>query len=91
MNDPNGNYDIAKEALKFTLELGTVPEFDEEKPDEQIGEKKVIKWNGLFNGAGGTFPKNATDAAPASDCDNFWEYQIEDDEEYCDRVEDNDN
>jgi hypothetical protein len=36
--------------LEFTIELGTV------------GEKKVIKWNGVYNGKDG------------NDCDNFWEY-----------------
>ena len=30
---------------------------------------KVIKWNGLYNGKGGSFGGNDV---PASDCDNFW-------------------
>jgi len=45
-------------ALDFTLTLGT-----------SLG-KKVIKWNGLYDGKGGTF---AGKEVPATECDNFWE------------------
>jgi diaminopropionate ammonia-lyase len=46
-------------ALDFTLVLGTV-----------FG-KKVIKWNGLYNGRGGKF--DGKDVPPC-DFDNFWEF-----------------
>ena len=36
------------------------------------------------------FPKNATKTVPASPCDNFWEFQEEDDDDYCERVGEND-
>mmetsp|Transcript_27977 Transcript_27977/g.63301 ORF Transcript_27977/g.63301 Transcript_27977/m.63301 type:complete len:157 (-) Transcript_27977:84-554(-) len=46
-------------ALCFTLTMG------------RCGGKKVLKWNGLYDGKGGKFGEND---APASDCDNFWQY-----------------
>lgn len=46
-------------ALSFTLVLGTA-----------FG-KKVIKWNGLYDGKGGTFA--GKEVSPCG-CDNFWEY-----------------
>ena len=46
-------------ALNFSLVMG-----------DAFGEK-VIKWNGLYDGKGGTFGGNIV---PPSDCDNFWRY-----------------
>jgi hypothetical protein len=46
-------------ALNFTLVIGYA-----------FG-KKVIKWNGLYDGRGGMFDGKQV---PASDCDNFWEF-----------------
>ena len=47
-------------ALKFTVTMG------------HVNGKKVLKWNGMYDGKGGIFgDKNK----PASDCDNFWQYE----------------
>lgn len=48
-------------ALNFTLTLG------------MACGKKVIKWNGLYNGQGGPFGGNVV---PPTDCDNFWELVV---------------
>lgn len=42
-------------ALNFTLELGTV--YDDMKGDKKENERKAVKWNGIYNGKGGEFPK----------------------------------
>jgi hypothetical protein len=52
--------EVAAGALTFTLVMGTA-----------LG-KKVLKWNGLYDGKGGYFTPAGD--VPASDCDNFWEY-----------------
>mmetsp|Transcript_28216 Transcript_28216/g.51955 ORF Transcript_28216/g.51955 Transcript_28216/m.51955 type:complete len:553 (-) Transcript_28216:64-1722(-) len=46
-------------ALDFTLTLGLA-----------FGQK-VLKWNGLYDGKGGSF---GGDMVPPSDCDNFWRF-----------------
>merc|ERR1719401_1628692 len=48
-------------ALTFTVVMGTSQ------------GKKVLKFNGLYDGKGGPFLPAGGDA-PATDCDNFWEY-----------------
>ena len=52
---------VANGALRFTVTMGW-----------SLG-KKVLKWNGVYNGQGGPFLPAGGDV-PASDCDNFWEY-----------------
>jgi len=51
--------DAQNGALNFTLVLSMV-----------FGQK-VIKWNGVYNGAGGDM--NGV-YVPPSDCDNFWKF-----------------
>merc|ERR1711924_463233 len=51
---------VANGALTFTVTMG------------MSNGKKVLKWNGLYNGKGGPFLPAGE--VPASDCDNFWEY-----------------
>ena len=51
----------ANGALSFTVTMG------------HSNGKKVLKWNGLYDGKGGPFLPAGGDV-PASDCDNFWEY-----------------
>jgi len=46
-------------ALDFTLTLGLA-----------FGQK-VLKWNGLYDGKGGSF---GGEMVPPSDCDNFWRF-----------------
>jgi len=48
-------------ALAFTVTMG------------KFNDKRVLKWNGPYNGKGGPFFPAGGDL-PASDCDNFWEY-----------------
>ena len=60
-------------ALDFTLTFGTVtiPVLVGGTGDS----RRVIKWNGLYNGAGGAW-KDASGndiTIPAKECDNFWE------------------
>mmetsp|Transcript_9047 Transcript_9047/g.17038 ORF Transcript_9047/g.17038 Transcript_9047/m.17038 type:complete len:161 (-) Transcript_9047:79-561(-) len=55
---------VAEGALTFTLVMGT-----------SMG-KKVLKFNGLYDGKGGPFLPAGGDV-PATDCDNFWEYMCD--------------
>lgn len=48
-------------ALNFTLTLG------------RACGRKVLRWNGVYNGKGGEFPPGQQ--APPSACDNFWLYE----------------
>jgi len=52
-------YDLAqKGAFNFTLTLG------------MLGGAKVVRWSGLYNGAGGDWMNGVQ--APAKSCDNMW-------------------
>jgi len=52
--------EVKNGALEFTVSLG------------HVNGKRVLKWNGMYNGKGGKFDG---DMKPASDCDNFWQYE----------------
>lgn len=52
---------VANGALTFTVTMG-----------QSLG-KKVLKWNGPYNGEGGPFLPAGGDV-PANDWDNVWEY-----------------